>query len=69
MRGLHPNLREYPSMPGFEVAGTVVAVGPEVTRLQVGQAVMALQAGVVVRPLCQRARILGQRLPRRHQVG
>ncbi|SMF97504.1 Acyl transferase domain-containing protein [Methylomagnum ishizawai] len=44
-RGLHPNLKSYPYLPGFEVAGVVAAVGAGVRGLQPGQRVMALAGG------------------------
>ena len=42
VRGLYPFMPEYPFVPGFEVAGHVVGVGPGVTRFQAGNAVIAL---------------------------
>ena len=44
-RGLYPPPPGAPSIPGLEVAGTVVAVGQGVEELQAGQAVCALVAG------------------------
>lgn len=43
--GLYPSAKEYvgwPITPGFELAGRVVAVGSEVTRLRVGARVLAV---------------------------
>ncbi len=45
LRGLYPNLDRYPFLPGFEVAGEVVAVGRGVQKLAIGDAVMALAGG------------------------
>ncbi len=45
VRGLHPNLRAYPCLPGFEVAGIVAAVGEGVRNLRPGQTVVALSGG------------------------
>ena len=44
-RGLYPPPPGAPSIPGLEVAGTVVAVGPEVDGPALGQPVCALLAG------------------------
>jgi putative PIG3 family NAD(P)H quinone oxidoreductase len=43
--GLYPMPPGTPSIPGLEIAGTVAAVGAEVTRWRVGDAVCALVAG------------------------
>jgi NADPH:quinone reductase len=43
--GLYPMPPGAPTIPGLEVAGTIVAVGPGVTRWFVGQQVCALVAG------------------------
>ena len=43
--GLYPMPPGVPTIPGLEIAGTVVAVGSEVTRWRVGDAVCALVAG------------------------
>jgi len=45
VRGLHPNLKTYPYLPGFEVSGIVAAVGDGVTNLQAGDKVIALSGG------------------------
>jgi len=44
-RGLYPPPPGAPSIPGLEIAGTVVALGPGVVQLQPGQPVCALLAG------------------------
>ena len=43
--GLYPMPPGTPTIPGLEVAGTIVAVGVEVTRWRVGDTVCALVAG------------------------
>ncbi|MEI6419391.1 MAG: alcohol dehydrogenase catalytic domain-containing protein, partial [Sphingomonadales bacterium] len=43
--GLYPMPPGTPTIPGLEIAGTVVAVGDAVTRWRVGDAVCALVAG------------------------
>jgi putative PIG3 family NAD(P)H quinone oxidoreductase len=43
--GLYPMPPGAPTVPGLEIAGTVVAVGPDVERWRVGDAVCALVAG------------------------
>lgn len=43
--GLYPMPPGTPTIPGLEIAGTVVAVGAEVTRWRVGDAVCALVVG------------------------
>ena len=43
--GLYPMPPGVPTIPGLEIAGMVVAVGSEVTRWRVGDAVCALVAG------------------------
>ncbi|HTH49069.1 MAG TPA: SDR family NAD(P)-dependent oxidoreductase, partial [Candidatus Limnocylindria bacterium] len=42
VRGLYPTMPQYPFVPGFEVAGVIVEVGPEVTGFNVGDQVIAL---------------------------
>ena len=44
-RGLYPPPPGAPSIPGLEVAGTVVALGPDVAGAELGQPVCALLAG------------------------
>jgi len=44
-RGDYPPPPGAPDLPGLEVAGEVVSVGPEVSRWKIGDAVMALVAG------------------------
>jgi|GEM_PF-2048095 acyl transferase domain-containing protein/NADPH:quinone reductase-like Zn-dependent oxidoreductase/thioesterase domain-containing protein/SAM-dependent methyltransferase len=44
-KGLYPNLPPYPFVPGFEIAGTVVAVGAAVAEFVPGDAVIALTGG------------------------
>jgi putative PIG3 family NAD(P)H quinone oxidoreductase len=43
--GLYPMPPGAPTIPGLEIAGTVVAVGPDVERWRAGDAVCALVAG------------------------
>jgi NADPH2:quinone reductase len=43
--GLYPAPKGHSELPGLEIAGTVVAVGSEVTRFEAGQHVMALVNG------------------------
>ncbi len=43
--GLYPMPPGAPTIPGLEIAGTIVALGAEVTRWRVGDAVCALVAG------------------------
>jgi len=45
VRGLHPNLKSFPYLPGFEVAGVVAGVGEGVRSLRPGMTVMALSGG------------------------
>ncbi len=42
VKGLHPTQPPYPFTPGFEASGVVAAVGRNVTRIAVGDAVIAL---------------------------
>ena len=44
-RGLYPPPPGAPTIPGLEAAGTVAALGPEVTAIEVGQPVCALLSG------------------------
>src|SRR3974390_130799 len=44
-RGLYPPPPGAPDIPGLEIAGEVVAIGPEATRWKDGEQVMALVAG------------------------
>ena len=44
-RGQHPPPPGASDVPGLEVAGTIAAVGPQVSRWKVGEAVCALLAG------------------------
>ena len=44
-KGLYPPPAGAPDIPGLEIAGTVVARGPDVARWKEGDAVMALVAG------------------------
>jgi NADPH:quinone reductase len=44
-RGAYPSPKGHSSTPGLEVAGHVAAVGPDVTKWQTGDAVMALLNG------------------------
>ena len=44
-RGMYPPPAGAPSIPGLEVAGEIVAVGPEVAADQIGQQVCALVSG------------------------
>lgn len=44
-QGLYPAPKGHSEIPGLEVAGHVAAVGPDVTRFAVGNAVMALVNG------------------------
>jgi NADPH:quinone reductase len=44
-KGLYPAPNGHSPIPGLEIAGTVVARGPGVTRIQVGDRVMALVNG------------------------
>ncbi len=43
--GLYPMPPGTPTIPGLEIAGTIVALGPDVARWRVGDAVCALVAG------------------------
>jgi len=44
-KGLYPAPSGAPDIPGLEIAGTVVALGPNATRWKVGDRVMALVSG------------------------
>lgn len=53
-RGIYPHPIQYPFVPGFEIAGTVLSVGSEVRGLRVGQHVAGLvpQGGYAERCVC-----------------
>lgn len=42
VKGLYPTMPEYPFSPGFEVSGVVTKTGSEVSRIKVGDEVIAL---------------------------
>ena len=42
VKGLYPNMPDYPFTPGFEVSGTVVKTGKDVKKFKVGDDVIAL---------------------------
>lgn len=60
-RGMYPPPAGAPSIPGLEVAGEIVAVGPEVAADQIGQQVCALVSGGGYAEYCVAP--LGQCLP------
>jgi amino acid adenylation domain-containing protein len=47
LRGLYPTMPEYPFTPGFEVAGTIVAVGDGVTEYAPGDRVFGLTGALL----------------------
>ena len=44
-KGLYPAPKEASDIPGLEVAGTVIALGSDVTHLKIGDTVCALLTG------------------------
>ncbi|MGI6668751.1 MAG: beta-ketoacyl synthase N-terminal-like domain-containing protein [Acetivibrionales bacterium] len=42
IKGLYPTMPDYPFTPGFEVAGTVISTGREVTKVKAGDDVIGL---------------------------